>query len=93
MKTNPLLIGLFSAWAAITAVWIVLMIYRGVVGMKEEDQVFLHKGEESMVREQQEIAAKLKRVGKYATWAGILSVVLFLAFGAAWVYEGMAGGR
>ncbi len=88
MKSTALLIGVFSAWAVVTAVWISLMIYRGVVGMREEDQVFLHKGEESLVREQKEVAAKLKRISPYLLWSGVLSIVLLIVFGALWFYHG-----
>lgn len=88
MKSSPLLIGVFVAWAAVTAVWIGLMIYRGVIGMREEDQVFLHKGEESLIRAQKEVTEKLKRISPYLIWSGILSVVLLVLFGALWFYRG-----
>ena len=88
MKSTSLLIGVFSAWAAVTAFWIALMIYRGVIGMREEDQVFLHKGEESLVRAQKEVAAKLKRVSPYLLWSGVLSIVLLALFGVLWFYRG-----
>jgi hypothetical protein len=88
MKSSPLLVGVFTAWAVVTAFWIALMIYRGVIGMREEDQVFLHKGEESLIRAQKEVAEKLKRVSPYLIWSGILSVVLLILFGALWFYRG-----
>ncbi|MBZ5534884.1 MAG: hypothetical protein LAO31_02925 [Acidobacteriia bacterium] len=88
MKSSALLIGVFSAWAGVTAFWIALMIYRGVIGMREEDQVFLHKGEESLVRAQKEVAEKLKRVSPYLLWSGILSAALLILFGVLWFYRG-----
>lgn len=87
MKSS-LLIGLFSAWAVVTAVWISLMIYRGVIGMREEDQIFLHKGEESLIREQKEVAAKLKRITPHLMWSGIASVLLLLVLAGLLLYRG-----
>jgi hypothetical protein len=88
MQDRTLFIGLFSAWAVVSAIWIALMIYRGIVGLREEDQVFLHKGEESLVREQKEIAAKLKRISPHLIWSGTLSVILLLALGFLFLYRG-----
>lgn len=88
MKSTSLLIGVFVVWAAVTALWIMLMICRGVIGMREEDQVFLHRGEESLVREQQEVVRKLKRLSPHLIWSGILSILLLLVFVALWVYRG-----
>lgn len=88
MKSTSLLIGIFVVWAAVSALWIMLMICRGVIGMREEDQVFLHRGEESLVREQQEVTRKLKRLSPHLMWSGILSILLLLVFVALWVYRG-----
>jgi len=88
MKSSGLFIGVFTVWAVVTAVWVFLMIYRGVVGMREEDQVFLHKGEESLVRAQKEVTDKLKRVSPYLLWSGILSIALLVLFVALWLYRG-----
>lgn len=62
MTSSSFLIGLFTVWAIVTGIWVTLMICRGVIGMREEDQVFLHRGEDSLVREQKEVAHKLKRL-------------------------------
>jgi hypothetical protein len=87
MFDTPLLIGLFVAWAVVTAIWIVLMIYRGVVGMREEDQVFLHKGEESLVREQKKVVSTLKHLSPYLLCSGVLSIVLLLVLIGLWIYR------
>jgi len=87
MFDTPLLIGLFVAWAVVTAIWVVLMIYRGVVGMREEDQVFLHKGEESLVREQKEVVSTLRHLSPYLLWSGVLSIVLLLVMVGHWIYR------
>lgn len=91
VTSNSFLIGLFVVWAVVTAVWAALMIYRGVVGLNEEDQIFLHKGEESLVREQKEIGAKLDRIRPHLIWSGTLSIVLIVVLGAMFLYRGWTG--
>lgn len=88
MDLSSVLIKLSVVWGVITGMWIVLVIYRGMIGRKEEDQVFLTSGEERLMHEQEEIARKLKRLSPYVTWIGILSLVLLLVVGGLWLYYG-----
>lgn len=89
MDLNSVLIKLFVAWVLITLVWLALLIYRSVVGRKEEDQVFLTSGEERLMHEQEQIALKLKHITPFLTWTGIFSLVLLLVVGALWIYQGL----
>lgn len=92
MTSPSFFIGLFVVWAVVSAVWVVLMICRGLIGMREEDQVYLHRGEESLVREQQEVTGKLKRLTPYLFGSGILSIVLLVALCALYLYRGWTTG-
>jgi hypothetical protein len=89
MNFSPLLVKLFIAWIIITVIWLILFIYRGMIGRKEEDQVFLTSGEERLAHEQEQIAVKLKRLSPYLKIAGILSLLLLLAVAGLWIYEGL----
>lgn len=91
MTSSSFLIGLFTVWAIVTGIWVTLMICRGVIGMREEDQVFLHRGEDSLVREQKEVAHKLKRLTPHLLWSGILSIVLLVVMCALLLYRGWMG--
>ncbi|MDD5544549.1 MAG: hypothetical protein PHX83_15390 [Acidobacteriia bacterium] len=92
VTSNSFLIGLLVVWAVVTTFWVVLMIYRGVVGLREEDQVFLHKGEESMIREQKEIGAKLDHLRPHLIWSGVSSIILIVVLGLLFLYRGWTGG-
>ncbi|MCU1335474.1 MAG: hypothetical protein JWO19_1055 [Bryobacterales bacterium] len=72
-------------WASVTVVLVGLLIYRALIGMREEDQLFLASGEEHMAREQQVLQARIAAVNKFAVWLGILSAVLLLGVAAMWV--------
>jgi len=64
-----------------------LLIYRALIGMREEDQLFLASGEEHIAREQQVLQARIANVNKFAVWLGVLSGVLLIAVASMWVYS------
>jgi len=74
------------SWASVTVVLVGLLIYRALIGMREEDQLFLASGEEHIAREQQALQARIANVNRFATWLGVLSGVLLIAVAAMWVY-------
>ena len=89
MTTESLLVPIFSGWAVITVVWIMLLIYRALLARKEEDQVFLHRGEEALLREQQHIAHQMDVIAPYVKWIGVVSIVLLVVVAALWIYQGL----
>ena len=74
------------SWASVTVVLVGLLIYRALIGMREEDQLFLASGEEHIAREQQVLQARIANVNKFAIWLGVLSGALLIAVAAMWVY-------
>ncbi|HEV8384283.1 MAG TPA: hypothetical protein VGQ11_05375 [Candidatus Acidoferrales bacterium] len=88
MALSPLMI-LFVLWSAVTTVLIIMLIYRSVLSLKEEDQIFLDKAGEHMAQEQRELVARLIRLSKPITVLGVASGVLLLAIAGVWVYEGL----
>ncbi|MEE9234437.1 MAG: hypothetical protein V3U28_03240 [Candidatus Acidoferrales bacterium] len=74
-----LVMGLLVAWLAATALLIVLAVIRAVICLREEDQLFISPGEEQLLREQREIAAKLERLRPYLIGSLVASIVLGLA--------------
>jgi hypothetical protein len=64
-----------------------LLIYRALIGLREEDQLFLASGEEHIAREQQVLQARIANVNKFAVWLGVLSGVLLIGVATIWVME------
>ncbi len=83
-----LLIVLLVFWGVVTAAFILLMIYRSVISLHEEDQLFLDRAEAAMEREQLEVRAKLQRTLPYFKYLGISSAVLLVLIFCIWVYQG-----
>ncbi len=80
---------LLVAWGIVTAVFIVLFIWRGVLSSHEDDQIFLDAAEEHMAKEQRELVAKISSLSRPLLITGILSGVLLLLAGGLWIYEGL----
>jgi len=72
-------------WASVTVILVGLLIYRALIGMREEDQLFLASGEEHLAREQQVLQARIASVNKFAVWLGIISAALLIGLAAMWV--------
>jgi len=77
------------SWASVTVILVGLLIYRALIGMREEDQLFLATGEEHQAAEQQVLQARIHSVNKFAVWLGVLSGLLLIGMASLWVYENM----
>lgn len=84
-----LLMVLLIVWSVVTAALIILLIYRSVVSMKEEDQLFLSPAEGELQRAQQEILRKLNKLDPYVKSLGIASGALLLVVVGVWIYQGL----
>lgn len=81
--------SLLIVWCALTGVLILLLFYRGVLSMREEDQLFLDRAEDHIMREQKEIVQKLLGLERYVTVLGITSGLLLLVIVGIWIYRGL----
>ncbi len=88
LPAGPLTL-LLSLWGLITVGLVVLLIYRGVLQMREEDQLFLAQAEDHIAREQRELIARLNRLSKPITILGVTSGALLLVVAAMWVWQGL----
>jgi hypothetical protein len=79
---------LMISWSVITAVLAVLVIYRGTLSSKEDDQIFIDAAEQHHYREQVAIIARMSRLTKPIIALAVLSGVLLLASAGVWLYQG-----
>ncbi len=87
------LVVLLVIWGVITAALILLVIYRSVVSMHEDDQLFLSRGEAHMEAEQREVIARLNRTEPYVKYLGVASGILLALIVGVWMYQGLIAKR
>jgi len=83
-----LITSLLLLWAAVTAIFVTVMIWKSIVGLKEEDVVILDPAEANQAAEQQQIIAKVERLTIWAKRFGLASLTLLLVTGTLWMYQG-----
>ena len=83
------LVMLLIAWGALTAVLIILLIYRSTLTMQEDDQLFLDEAESHMEQEQAEIISKVNKITPFIKALGAVSGVMILLIAGIFVYQGL----
>jgi len=83
---SPMVVGLLIVWGVLTAILIVLMIYKSTLTMHEDDSIFLNESESHMEKEQVEILSKVNKITPMIKVLGVLSGVMILAIGGFLLY-------
>ena len=78
-----------AVWGVLTAVLVILLIYRSTLTMQEDDQLFLGESESHMEKEQIEIMAKVNKITPLVKWLGAASGLLILVIAGLAVYQGL----
>lgn len=79
---------LMVSWGVVTAVLVVLVIYRATLSTKEDDQIFLDPSEQHHYQEQQALIAKMSRLTGPIIGLAVVSGVLLLSSAGVWIYRG-----
>jgi hypothetical protein len=79
---------LLIIWGVITAVLVLLLIYRSTLESREGDQIFLDAAGDSMANEQRAIVSRIDRIGRPIKLLIVASSALLLVMAGMWVWEG-----
>jgi hypothetical protein len=88
LDMKSLLLTLFNSWGVITVVLVGVLIYRGTLSSKEDDQIFIDAAEEHYFREKQAVIMRLSRLKGPILALSLVSGVLFLTTVGVWIYQG-----
>jgi ABC-type antimicrobial peptide transport system permease subunit len=80
------LIGLGIVWGVLTAILIILLIYRSTLTMREDDQLYLSDSESHMQKEQTEILTKVNKLTPMVRILGAASGLLILVIAGIFLY-------
>jgi hypothetical protein len=81
--------GLLVAWGILTAILIVLLIYKSTLSMHEDDSIFLNATESQMQKDQAEVLNKMRRITPIVKVLGALSGVMILVIAGLFIYQGL----
>ena len=84
-----MLTTLLIVWAVLTAVLILLLIYRGTLNMHEDDQLFLDDAQAHMAREQEELIGRMNRLQPWVRLFGACSAALIVIIAGLALYSGI----
>jgi hypothetical protein len=85
---NSTIMDILLVWGVVTAVLVALVVYRGTIEIREDDQIFLGSSGDIRAQEQQEIISKVEKLAMPIKILTISSVILLLIAGGAKLYEG-----
>ena len=83
------LIWLLIVWGVLTAILIILLIYRSTLTMQEDDQLFLNESESHMQTEQTELLMKVNKITPIVKILGAVSGVMILVIAGLFIYQGL----
>ena len=83
--------ALWVFWVSITVALAGLLIYRSLVAMKEEDQLFLDPAEWQLEREQRAILTQLRKLTPLIRTLAVVSAALLVLIAGIWIYRGILG--
>jgi hypothetical protein len=81
---------LLLVWGLVTTVLLALLVYRGFLESREDDQIFINKGQDHIAAEQRDIIAKVTRLGAPIKALSIASGVLLVVCAGAWLWNGFS---
>ena len=76
------------SWGVITVVLVALVVYRGMLSSREDDQIFIDAAEQHHYQEQVAIIERMSRLTKPIIALAVVSGVLLLASAGVWIYQG-----
>jgi hypothetical protein len=80
---------LVAAWGALTAVLIVLLIYKSTLSMHEDDSIMLNDTGSQMQKDQAEVLAKMRKLTPIVRILGALSGLMILVIAGLFIYQGL----
>ena len=81
---------LMTVWGVLTAILVVLLIYRSTLSMHEDDQLFLSNPDSPMHTEQTELLVKMDKLRPMLKIFGTASGAMILVIGVVFVYQSLS---
>jgi hypothetical protein len=86
---SPSMVWMMIVWGSLTAILIVLLIYRSTLTMHEDDQLFLNESDTHMATEQAEVLSKVNKITPLVKVLGGISGAGILVIAGVFIYQGL----
>ena len=86
MQLSPIEI-VAICWGIVTALYFVLLLYRSIVGLHEEDTLYLSAGEAKLEAEQRELMKRITKLDSYSHGIGYTALALTAVLAGMWIYS------
>jgi hypothetical protein len=83
---------LLLVWGAVTAAFVVVMVWKSLAGFREADVVILDAVEDKQAQEQKLVISRMESLVAWAKGLGIASLVLILLVGGLSIYWSLTAG-
>jgi len=77
-----------TSWGVVTAFLVGVLVYRGTLSMREDDQIFLDETEEEYIEWQKTVLSRMARVRGLIVGLSLASAMLLLVTATVWMYRG-----
>lgn len=78
---------LLIAWGVLTAILVILLIYRSTLSMHEDDQLFLDDASSNLRIEQEQLMVRMKKVNPLVKVFGAASGALILVIAGVAIWQ------
>jgi hypothetical protein len=80
---------LLVAWGIVTAIFVVLLIWRSLLESHEDDQIFIDSSGDRMAKEQRDLVQKINTLSRPIMATGVTAGGLLLFIAGFWLYQGL----
>jgi hypothetical protein len=77
------------AWGIVTAIFLVLLIWRSLLESHEDDQIFIEASGDRMAKEQRDLVQKINTLSRPIMASGVAAGGLLLFIAGFWLYQGL----
>ena len=74
-------------WGIVVVLYFVLFLYRSIVGMHEEDTLYLSAGEARLEAQQREVMKQINKLDTYSRKIGLVALAMTVILAGMWVYS------
>jgi hypothetical protein len=78
---------IIALWAVVTACYVVIMVFRSIVGQKEDDSLFLSAGEARMEAQQVNVVKRITKLDTYSHWVGAVALTFTVILAVMWLFS------